>query len=276
MRILILGATGFLGANLFQLMLENKNINVFGTSRFQHEESTIIQCDVTSEESIRKSIEKSNPDVVIWSLMNFQEEIHLINFGLTNLLSEIKSDTKLIFISTDGVFVEGTGAYIETDPTGTLPKEASFAEYVNGKNMGENFIRENHLNHVIIRTGPLYGGAQNQSIEKRTVRMIEKIKEDEPIDAWEDVFRTFVNVHDLSRAILELSEMTFTGTLHVGPQYKESYYTFFNKRLKQLGYDNSLLSSTKISKEEFPYLSIDTSLNTTKAQRLLRTVFSTV
>jgi dTDP-4-dehydrorhamnose reductase len=276
MRILILGATGFLGSNLFQLASENKNLTVFGTSRFQHEKSNIIQVDVTSKQSIGSAIRKINPEVVIWSLMNFEEETQLINLGLENLLSEIESDTKLIFISTDAVFVEGIGGYKESDPIGTLPKEVALASYVNGKYTGENLILNRHPNHVILRTGPLYGDNENQVIEKRTIQIIEKIKENQPIEAWANVYRTFVNVNDLSSTILELSRIKFNGILHAGPIHKESYYTFFKKRLEQLGWNNSLLCPIEISKEEFPYLSLDTSLNTQQAQQLLSTNFGKV
>lgn len=276
MRILILGATGFLGSNVIRLALEDENINIFGSSRFPNLYSNILQVDVTNRESIRIAIKEINPEVVIWSLMNFEEESHLMNVGLKNVLSELTNDTKFIFLSTDGVFIDGRGNYTENDPIGTLPKEAPLAEYVNGKYIGENFIRQFYSNHVILRTGPLYGDHSNQSIEKRTLKMIEKIKVNKPIDAWEDVFRTFVNVNDLSSSILELSKKKFNGTLHVGPKSIESYYTFFNKRLMQLGWDNNLLSPTKISKEEFPYLAIDTSLDTSKSQQLLRTQFRSV
>ncbi|MET3727086.1 dTDP-4-dehydrorhamnose reductase [Fictibacillus halophilus] len=129
---------------------------------------------------------------------------------------------------------------------------------------------------MILRTGPLYADNENHIIEKRTIQLIEKIKENKPIEAWANVYRTFVNVNDLSSAILELSKIEFNGILHAGPIHKESYYSFFKKRLKQLGWDNSLLFPIKISKEKFPYLSLDTSLNTQKAQQFLRSKFHTV
>ena len=275
MRILILGATGFLGSNLIQLASENKNLTVFGTSRFQHENSNFMQVDVTNKQSIRNAIRKINPEVVIWSLMNFEEESQLIKLGLKNLLSEIESETKLIFLSTDAVFVEGIGGYRESDPIGILPKKAALAEYVNGKYTGENLILNNHPNHVILRTGPLYGNG-NQVIEKRTIQIIEKIKENQSFEAWTNVYRTFVNVNDLSSAIIELTKIKFNGILHVGPIHKESYYTFYKKRLEQLGWNNSLLRPITISKEDVPYLSLDTSLNTQKSHQLLKTNFRTV
>lgn len=276
MRILILGATGFLGSNLIQLGSENKNLTVFGTSRFQHENSNVMQVDVTNRESIGSAIRKISPEVVIWSLMNFEEETQLIKLGLENLLSEIKRETKLIFISTDAVFVEGIGGYKESDLIGKLPEEAALAEYVNGKYNGENLILNKHPNHVILRTGPLYGSCGNQVIEKRTLRIIEKIKENQSFEAWTNAYRTFVNVNDLSTAIIELTKINFTGVLHAGPIHKESYYTFYKKRLAQLGWNYSLLRPIIISKEDVPYLSLDTSLNTQKVHQLLKTNFRTV
>lgn len=276
MRILILGATGFLGSNLFQLATENKNLTVFGTSRFQHENSNIMQVDVTNKQSIRSAIRKINPEVVIWSLMSSEEETKLINLGLENILSEIESATKLIFLSTDAVFVEGIGGYKETDPIGTLPKEVALADYVNGKYTGENLILNKHPNHVILRTGPLYGNNGDQGIEKRTIQIIEKIKENQSFDAWTNVYKTFVNVNDLSSTIIELTNIKFNGILHAGPLHKESYYTFYKKRLEQLGWNNSLLRPIVRYKEDAPYLSLDTSLNTQKAHQLLKTNFRTV
>ncbi len=72
MRILVLRATGFLGSNLFQIASENKSLRVFGTSRFQHENSNIMQVDVTNKQSLESVIRKINPEVVIRALMNFE------------------------------------------------------------------------------------------------------------------------------------------------------------------------------------------------------------
>ena len=93
MRILILGATGFLGSNVIRLALEDENINIFGSSRFPNQYSNILQVDVTNRESIRFAIKEINPEVVIWSLMNFEEESHLMNVGLKNVLSELTNFT---------------------------------------------------------------------------------------------------------------------------------------------------------------------------------------
>jgi dTDP-4-dehydrorhamnose reductase len=269
MKLLILGATGFLGSNLLKQASRNSNFTVFGTSRSHHKESCFIHVDVTNKQSLQKTIIEINPDVVVWTLMNFEEEERLINIGLNNLLSTLKSSTKLIFLSTDAVFVDGLGDYRESDLIGTLSEEAPLARYVNGKFMGEKIIQKIHPNHVVIRTGPLYSGQEDQVIEKRTLKIIEKTKEKQQVRVASNVYKTFVYVNDLSSTILELSLNNYKGILHVGPMHKESYYTFYKKRLKQLGMNNKTLIPYIVSKIEEPFLTLNTSLNTQKAHKLL-------
>ncbi|MCM3409854.1 sugar nucleotide-binding protein [Metabacillus litoralis] len=269
MKILILGGKGFFGTSIMAQALL-KNITVYGTSRTISNSINIIKTDVSNKTSLLSLLDKSVPEVIIWALMSDKNEIELVNNGLLNLLSLIKKETKLIFMSTDAIFTGGTGNYVETDKTGLLPSEAPLANYVNGKNIGENLIKNTHKNHMIIRTGPIYGNSLN--IEKRTVRIIQKIKRKESVKAPTNLYRCFVHVEDLSKAILELIAIDFLGTIHLGPSKKVSYHTFYKQRLKQLGIKASI-SACKIDSKENPYISLDTSLNTQKANLILKTSF---
>ena len=49
MKILILGATGYLGSTLFDLASRKENVIVHGTSRFPNKQANIIQVDVTNK-----------------------------------------------------------------------------------------------------------------------------------------------------------------------------------------------------------------------------------
>ncbi|WP_416729777.1 sugar nucleotide-binding protein [Fictibacillus sp. JL2B1089] len=273
MKLLILGATGFLGSKLYNLTSNNREFKVIGTSRSPHEDPGIIEADAIQEHSIESAVAEFEPDVIIWTLMSFEDEKRIIDRGLKPLLSTVKLRTKVIFVSTDAVFVGGDGGYKETDAIGKLPEEAPLAEYINGKVAGEKLIRKKHSNYIIIRTGPLYSDASDSIIEKRTLKMIESIRKSKSIDAASNVYRTFVNVDDLANAILELCMVNFRGTLHVGPTQKESYYTFYMKRFKQLGWSTETLVPSTINDS---YLSLDTSLNIQKAHQLLRTKFRTL
>lgn len=218
MKVLILGATGFLGSTLYQKAIEDESLTVVGTSRLSNAAKNIIPLDVMDKHLVAQTIESIKPDVVIWCLMSMENEDQLIEIGLKNVVTHLSEDTKFIFLSTDAVFVDGRGDYDELDPIGLLPSEARLAIYVNAKHAGEQYLMENHPNYVIVRTGPLYG--DNHYIERRTLQLIENIKESKLYSAWENVYRSFVNVYDLSDALIELTKNNVIGILHAGPPQK--------------------------------------------------------
>ncbi|WP_400248036.1 sugar nucleotide-binding protein [Niallia sp. JL1B1071] len=251
----------------------NPNYYVCSTSRSNNACTNILQLDIRNKHQVTQLVNHIDPDVVIWSLMDGEKENHLIEVGLNHLLSAISKETKLIYLSTDAIFVDGKGNYAETDQPGFLPSEAPLSTYVNAKHFGEDLILANHANHVLIRTGPLYGEDANHMIETRTQRIIHEINTNGYANAAADTFKSFVHIDDLAKAIIEMIEMDFTGIIHVGPKQKESYYSFYLKRLSQIGFDSTNLFPFNISKFENPYHSFDTSLNTQKATSLLSTHF---
>ncbi|PFG05358.1 dTDP-4-dehydrorhamnose reductase [Bacillus sp. es.034] len=275
MRILILGATGFLGSTLFGLA-EKLNHTVLGTSRNQNGNSNIIKLNITDKGAVEQTIKDFHPDVVVWALLSMAEEDALINVGLSNLLSTISRQTKLIFISTDGVFSEGKGGYSESDETKPIAEEAPLSTYINSKIVGEKMVQNDHPNHIIIRTGPLYGKDLNQNIEQRTQRTISEVEEKGCFHAATNMYRNFVHIEDLSTAILELCTLDFLGLIHVGPLQKESYFSFYQKRLRGLDYEENVIKASKIDPNENPYLILDTSLNTQRVNGLLKSKFRSI
>jgi dTDP-4-dehydrorhamnose reductase len=274
LKLLILGAAGFLGSCLLHTS-ENLDLQVLGTSRSLHKNRNIIKLDVTDQYALKNTINSYKPDTVIWTLLSRDHEGVLIDLGLTYLLSAVKHETKLIFLSTDAVFSGEKGGYTEVDKPSLLPDEASLAKYVNAKIRAEEKIAVHHKNHTIIRTGPLYGRDANGNIEARTQRIIGEIGEKGYAEAAADVFKTFVYIDDLSEAICEISNNDYTGKIHLGPEKKESYFSFYRKRLHSLGISPHNLRPIKIvdGKNDTP---IDTSLDTRKASGKMRSSFRSI
>lgn len=272
MKILILGATGFLGSTIFGLA-ENLNYTVLGTSRYANKKSNIIKLDLTDKKAIQRIIDEFYPNVIVWALLSRDEEDVLINSGLTNFMSVVSVETKFIFVSTDAVFTEGKGGYVESDKTIPINEEAPLATYVNSKILAEKKVQDEVPNHIIIRTGPLYGKDINQNIEVRTQKVINEVEKYIIFHAAKNIYRTFVHIEDLSKAILEISDLDFNGILHVGPLQIESYFTFYQKRLRELGYDENVIRPLTINSIENPYIPLDTSLNTQKVSGLLKSQF---
>ena len=146
--------------------------------------------------------------------------------------------------------------------------------YANAKIDGEILV-SNHPNHVIIRTGPLYGKDANGKWDKRIRVLIEQLSSGKPIERATNLFKTFVHVNDLSRAIVEMIEKDYIGIIHVGPLTKESYYTFSCKIAQSLGFKRDLILQAILEPKEAKRkgIPLDTSLNTQKCFSQLSTKF---
>lgn len=141
-KIGVTGPRGRLGSTL---------VNRFGCSP--------LECNITSRESIRKSLDYVKPDVVIHTaaltdvdLCEKNNNLAIeINFkGTANLCQEFNG--RIIYISTDYVFDGKAGPYIEND----IPFPINF--YGKSKFGGENIIRAfGSPGSTIVRTTNLYG-----------------------------------------------------------------------------------------------------------------------
>jgi len=275
LKLLIFGATGFLGSTLSS-MAERLNLQVLGTSRHCNEKQNIIKLDVTDKHSMKNVMESFDPDVVVWALLSRNHEDVLVDFGLANLLCDIKEKTKLIFLSTDAIFPGAKGGYKETDKPILLSAEVLLAKYVNAKIKAEKKITACHHNHAIIRTGPLYGRDANGNIEARTQKIITEKEEKKYTEAPANLYKTFVHIEDLTKAIMEIIFNNITGKIHLGPENKESYFSFYQKRLNVLGIDSDRIIPIKNANRNENYVPMDTSLDTQKARDILKTSFRNV
>ena len=64
-KILIIGASGFVGNYLFNVLKEKKNLDVFGTFK-NSEIKGLIKFDYSDNKNF-KVIEQIKPDIIIWS-----------------------------------------------------------------------------------------------------------------------------------------------------------------------------------------------------------------
>ena len=134
MNILIFGATGMLGHAVFHVLSSDKRLKVFGTIRskvsknlFPEEfsENLISNIDVENDQSLKKSFEISQPDIVIncvgiiKQLSDAKDVLKTIpiNTLLPHRLALLSKNfnSRLILVSTDCIFSGAKGKYSETD-----------------------------------------------------------------------------------------------------------------------------------------------------------------
>lgn len=274
MKVLLLGASGYLGSYLYS-KLKQLDYQVYGTS-YTSINKNLYNIDVNDKNQVNRII-AIKPDVIIWSLMSKDNEKKLTEYGLSNILSKLPQAKKIIYISSDSVFADGRGDYKEDDQTQYLSKENPLHIYANAKLDAENMVKE-HKNHIIVRTGPIYGQDVNGKWDSRVIFLIENIRKKERIKRAVNLYKTFTHIEDLANALIEMINIDYTGILHVGPLQKESYYSFNKKTALKLGLDDSLIGQDFLSEEEVRRkgISLDTSLNTLKCHNVLNTSFRNV
>lgn len=275
MKILVLGASGFLGGKVYHRLQENPRFQVKGTYLRICNNIGLRQLNIKNGNDVDLLFGEHRPDAVVWCLLDQKDEKALSEVGLHNVIRNIAKTTRFIYISTDAVFIEGKGNYSEDVPVKLWSSCSPLAGYVNGKIQGEEIVR-GHQNHVIIRTGPLYGQDIHGKWDKRTSRLIALLSNNQAVYRSSNLLRTFTCVDDLAELILEVIENDYTGFVHAGPENIESYYSFNRKMAEKLGLNFNLLFEDLVSSEDTQLIPLDTSMNTTMCRTRFKTRFRKV
>ena len=216
MKLLILGAGGYLGGVLHARALARADVTAVGTTR--------QQADVLHAAAVTTFLREAAPDAVVWCLADFEKETTLSAEGLANVLQALPSQTRFVYVST--MLAQGAN---QTEDTPPVPRAdgAYLADYVNGKIAGEALVRT-RPNHVILRSGQVYGLDAQGAPDKRMQRIAAQCAAGQFLPRAADAFVSTVHVEDLADSILELCHNDFKGTLCVAAP-PVSYYHFYRQ-----------------------------------------------
>lgn len=229
MRILVLGASGFLGSYL-GYYLKKKGFHVVGLSRRRSRLSNYTQAIVEgSIANYAQVIEDVRPDVVINCIALTSHEIcesrpnyaQLINsyYPAAWAKSSRKCNSFYIHISTDAVFDGNSNKlYEETDTT--IPKSI----YGQTKLGGELLVMESNPKALILRTN-FFGWSYNgqSGILDFFVRSLSSRNN---IVGFQDYVVSSMYVGYLCDSILALIDIRPAGILHVASSSSKSKYEF--------------------------------------------------
>ncbi len=221
MKIIITGANGQLGLELYNQLNKESSYEVIKTDR---ENLNIVNFD-----EVNKFIKENSPDVVINCAAHTAvdlcetdiENAYKINaIGPRNLaIASEKVGAKFVQVSTDYVFDgSGTRPYREDDIT--CPNSI----YGTSKLMGEQFTKDFCSKYFIIRTAWLYGEGNN--FVRTMIKLAETNKE---INVVNDQFGSPTSTVDLSKAIINLINTEYYGTYHGTCEGQCSWYDFAKK-----------------------------------------------
>jgi len=206
MKILITGASGLLGRQLYKTLLE-ADFEVTGLY-FTRKCLGLVQHDLTDMESTQQLIKRIRPDLVVHSAaQRFPDKIETdpersknLNVSATETLTQVTEEIggRLIYISTDYVFDGEKAPYsfdAETNPTN---------KYGQLKLDGENAVKRVR-SHIILRVPILYGEIEDLQ-ESALTCLLNTVRDGKKCKVSSYEVRCPAHTKDVANIVLDLAK----------------------------------------------------------------------
>jgi dTDP-4-dehydrorhamnose reductase len=222
MKVLVTGAAGLLGHNVWTLFERKHDLVALGRTQAPWVDTARFRkCDLTNAAHTYAVVTKENPEVIIHcAAFNdvdgaeaHPEQAYRGNaMAARNLaLACQRFDATLVSLSTDYVF-DGTDAlpsgYREFDPCRPINR------YGESKRWAEVYVEQLLNKFFIVRTSWLFGPARPTWVD----RVAELARNNKPIKAASDMVSSPTYTPDLSQALLRLAESRHYGIYHLSNQ----------------------------------------------------------
>ena len=264
MRILIIGASGFIGSYVSRCLTDTPAHDVFGTYRsgpVAGNAITWLRAELTESNTLEEAFAAAQPEVVlhlaamadVGTAEREREKATAVNSAATAVIAGLceRQGARLVFVSTEYVFDGKRGFYREDDaPSPTT-------HYGQTKWEAERAVMQLSSRWSILRTSIVYGwpapGKRNF-----VPWLIQRLQGGEPYHGPTDVYRTPIYLGDLADGIERLVEGHSPGIHHVAGRDWVSMYDFAVAVARAFGLDEKLV---------IPVSSSATGTAETKAQR---------
>ncbi|WP_457557361.1 SDR family oxidoreductase [Candidatus Harpocratesius sp.] len=279
MKVLIIGANGFLGRKVIELY--QKTDDVFGADVVLKQfpfDCPILKLDITNADEVMQCLTEYKPDLSILTaaMTNvdaceyFPDRAYAINaLGPKNVAHAVKQiGGKLIYISTDFIFDGSRGNYSETDAPNPL------SIYGKSKLQGEQFILDEGVRACICRTSVLYGWPGAGQRDNFFSWAYKSLVAGKTLSIIDGQITTPTLVNDLAECIYWMRDFENSEIFHTaGPEavsrlvfVEKIMETMITKNLKERLFPNLGTIERITTLKQKAIRPADSSLNTTKIQ----------
>lgn len=222
MRILLLGASGFIGKTIFS-SLKKDGFELYGTycshcpKPFGGEQWVFF--DINSPRTIFDLLQTIQPDIIISSLTgNFSNQLQ-VHENIVSYLTKNKN-CKIIFISTANVFDNDISRpHTEND----VPNAES--EYGLYKTACEEMLKKHLKERAIIIRIPCVWDNNCPRIHQ----LLDCAKNEKPLQMWDSLMINYTTPQQISTWISYIITHDLKGIFHIGTTDMMSYWEFYKK-----------------------------------------------
>ncbi|MDD5449008.1 MAG: NAD(P)-dependent oxidoreductase [Candidatus Omnitrophica bacterium] len=251
MKILIIGAAGFLGNYLLKDL--SKGNEAAGADKCEKVKG-LAYIDLTEKGLVKEVISRARPEVILLTAsitgVDFCEQNQDLAWQVNSegpkevAVAAKRQGSSLVFYSSDYVFDGEAGPYTEED------KPNPINCYGRTKLEAEKIIQKELKRYLIIRTCSLYG--YQQSGLNFAMQVIRALKENREIRAPYDQFGTPTYVEDISAITARLIKDKRQGIFNVaGPDYLNRT-EFAENIAESFGLDKTFVKGTSTAELKQP------------------------
>lgn len=257
MKILITGASGMLGYDLWQILFAEHDLYGVGRSDCPEfiEREKWLKLDLSDPAKTYQIITKVNPELVIHTAALTDvdacelnpEKAYLVNTLATRnvALACQRFDTVMLYISTDYVFAgEKNTPYREDD----LPNPINI--YGKTKYNGEFYVRHLLNKFYVVRTAWLFGKRKKNFVSSFIEQLKGLNQKSDSLKVVADQISSPTYTKDLASAISELIKKSLYGVYHLTNTNSASRYQMAQEIANFIGYKNKIIpiSQTELNR----------------------------
>jgi len=258
MRVLIIGASGFIGHYLQRRLLQRSGFDITGTYNFRAPtdvDQSWYSLEITDHNRLDRIFLEVRPEVVVLlaaiadvkTAETGPERATEVNVDGARQVARLctKYHARLIFLSSEYVFGGNRGNYKEDDSPDPN------THYGRTKWQAELAVADEASQWSIVRTSLVYGWPITGRRNLATV-IVDRLKNGEAYEGDTGTYRTPIYVEHLTEGITQLVTNYHPGTFHIAGTDWMNMYQFGHAVAEVFGLDSSLVSPVPVLAEPPP------------------------